>query len=209
MTGIRHHRECPGSRTGKRVDPRLALGCAASDPAPEPGSFGEPDTLDGWDGAQDWARAVLREVGLSTTRPRIMVLATLRGRARPLTAQDLHFELKTRLRRDRSAEMAPGLTTVYRVLAALGERGILHCFHRDGAGVTTYRLCAPVRHHHLMCRCCGLVAEQYPAPTQDLLDLIGPTGGFLVEDYRAELIGLCAACQPSSATSRGPACRSD
>jgi len=134
--------------------------CAASNPT------GVSDPLGGrslaeLNVARPWAEQVLREVGLPVTRPRLLVLIALRERERPMTAQDLHWELGTWLRRDR-ARAAPGMTTVYRVLAALAERGVLHCFHHGGA-VTAYRLCPPIRHHHLVCRCCGRVQEQPPA----------------------------------------------
>lgn len=161
------------------------------------------DALDDWQAARGWAEAVLREAGLSITRPRLLVLAALRGRQRPVTAQDLHRELGTRLHQrtthgQRGADGVglPGLTTIYRVLATLAERGILHCFHPGGGAVTAYRLCAPISHHHLVCRCCGRVEEQPPGPIGEWAAELATANGFAVEDYHAELIGLCAACRP-------------
>jgi Fe2+ or Zn2+ uptake regulation protein len=147
------------------------------------------------------------------------VLVALRGRHRPVTAQDLHRELDTRVRQhtthgqhathgQRGADgvRVPGLTTIYRVLAALAERGILHCFHPDGAAVTAYRLCAPVSHHHLVCRCCGRVDEQPPGPTREWAAHLATANGFTVEDYHAELVGLCAACRPDTAQPHPAGC---
>lgn len=166
---------------------------------------GEVDRLDRWPfddiTARAWAAQLLGEVGLGVTRPRVLVLAALRGRARPVTAQDLHWELGTHLRLGGSGGKVPGLTTVYRVLAMLTERDVLHCFHRDGGITTTYRLCEPARHDHLVCRCCGRVQEQPARPMDDWVAQSSAVDGFAVEDYHAELVGLCATCRPSSTRS--------
>lgn len=143
--------------------------------------------------AQPWAKATLREIGLQVTRPRQLVLAALRGRERPVTAQDLHRELAAWLHDSGASERAPGVTTMYRALAVLAEHGVLHCFPQ-GRGVTAYRLCPPFRHHHLVCRSCGRVQEQPSGPTPDWVEALD-TPGFAVEDYQAELVGLCAQCR--------------
>lgn len=167
---------------------------------------GEIDQLNQWPfddpAARAWAAQLLDEVGLGITRPRVLVLAALRGRARPVTAQDLHWELGTQLRLGGSGSKIPGLTTVYRVLAVLAERGVLHCFHRDGGTTTTYRLCRPARHHHLVCRCCGQVQEQPARAMDDWITRPAAPDGFAVEEYHAELVGLCATCRPRSTTTR-------
>lgn len=116
-------------------------------------------------------QSVLRQVGLPVSRQRRLVLDALRGRDRPVTAQDLHWELKLRSREWSAADSAPGLTTVYRILAVLAQRNVVHCFAGDGQ--TAYRLCAPDRHDHLVCQCCGRVQE-YPGGR------IAPAGGFMV-----------------------------
>lgn len=127
----------------------------------------------------------------------------MRGRQRPISAQDLHRELGTRPRQHApgahhgaDALRLPGLTTIYRVLTTLAERGILHCFHPAGGAVTAYRLCAPFSHHHLICRGCGRVEEQPPGPTREWAAQLATTNGLAVEDYHAELIGLCTASRP-------------
>jgi Fur family transcriptional regulator, ferric uptake regulator len=145
-------------------------------------------------GPDGWAAALLREVGLPVSRPRRLVLDALRGRERPVTAQDLHWELKLRSREPSAPQTAPGLSTIYRILAILADQNVVHCFHRDGQ--TAYRLCAPRRHDHLLCRCCGRVQE-YPADqTQQWVNRLVVEEGFAVEGYRIEVVGLCAACHP-------------
>jgi Fur family ferric uptake transcriptional regulator len=142
-----------------------------------------------------WAAELLGGVGLGATRSRVLVLSLLRDRARPVTAQELRWELTQRLRARGPGGKAPGLTTIYRVLGILAQRGLVHSFHRD-AVTTAYRLCDPTgRHIHLICRCCGRVQERPAGPVDEFF--ARPTTGekFVVENYQAELIGLCAACR--------------
>jgi Fe2+ or Zn2+ uptake regulation protein len=73
---------------------------------------------------------VLRDIGLPVSRLRRVVLDALRGRDRPVTTQDLHWELKQRSRARSAGRAAPGLSTVYPILAILADRNVVHCFHR-------------------------------------------------------------------------------
>jgi len=156
---------------------------------------GASPSVDG--GSDEWAEDLLRRAGLPVSRPRRLVLAALRGRDRPVTAQDLHGELKLDNHAALARRRAPGLTTVYRILAILADHKLVHCFARDGQ--TAYRLCAPYRHDHLVCRCCGRVQEHAGAPTPEWLTRLVTDHGFAADDYQTEVIGLCAACRPDPA----------
>jgi Fur family ferric uptake transcriptional regulator len=190
MTRAPQHSERHDGPTESRPD-------QGRDPAPD-AEWPANDPTD----AEQWALPLLRQVRLQVTRPRLLVLAALRGRERPVTAQDLHQELASRLRQSGTGRAVPGVTTVYRALTALADRGVLHCF-AQGRAVTAYRLCPPVRHLHLLCRSCGRVQEQPPVPAMERAAAQVTTSGFTVEDYRGELVGLCAWCQPDSARRPG------
>jgi Fur family transcriptional regulator, ferric uptake regulator len=156
---------------------------------------GAPPSVDG--GSDGWAEDLLRRAGLPVSRPRRLVLAALRGRDRPVTAQDLHWELKLGSRAASARRSAPGLSTVYRILAILADHQLVHCFARDGQ--TAYRLCAPHRHDHLLCRCCGRVQEHAGDPTPEWFTRLVTDQGFAADDYQTEVVGLCAACRPDPA----------
>ena len=144
-----------------------------------------------------WAEDVLRSSGLPVSRPRRLVPDALRGRDRPVTAQDLHWELKLDSRAASARRSAAGLSTVYRILVILADHNLVHCFHRDGQ--TAYRLCAPHRHDHLLCRCCGRVQEHAGDHTPEWVPRLVTEKGFAAHDYRIEVVGLCAACRPDPA----------
>jgi Fe2+ or Zn2+ uptake regulation protein len=124
-------------------------------------------------------------------------LAALRGRERPVTAQELHWELKLDHHTALPRHSAPGLSTVYRILAILADHELVHCFSRDGQ--TAYRLCAPDRHDHLVCRCCGRVQEHPGGQTPEWVTRLVTEQGFTADDYQTEVVGLCAACRPAPA----------
>jgi Fur family transcriptional regulator, ferric uptake regulator len=156
------------------------------------------------EGSRAWARTRLREIGLTPTRPRVLVLAALRehDRDRPVTARELHSDLHGDLadgRRNAERQTgAPGLTTVYRALASLCERGVLHSFH-PGGPETSYRLCGSAAGHgHLMCRCCGRVQEHPLGALPSALTEIAAQAAFALEGFDANLTGLCANCRPTT-----------
>ncbi|WP_352244301.1 Fur family transcriptional regulator [Microtetraspora sp. NBRC 13810] len=117
-------------------------------------------------------RTMLDGAGVRATRRRVLVLDVLAPHARPVTVGRLHAELRAR------GEQI-GLTTVYRAVSSLVDAGLVHVFGRTGEAA--YRLCDPARHHHLVCRVCGLVVERFG---EDDLD------GFLAE----EVYGVCPLC---------------
>lgn len=112
------------------------------------------------------------------------LLNGLSGRERPVTAQALYAEL-------RGGVNAMGLSTVYRLLHRLTERGLLHEFVHQGE--TGYRACEPNRHEHQVCEVCGRVQEVPASRLAPLLAALGD-GGFELTAFRLELMGTCGRC---------------
>lgn len=136
--------------------------------------------------AADRSEAALREAGLRATRQRLTVLAALRDRTDSVTAQQLHAEL-------RAAGEPVGLTTVYRTLTALSDAGFLDGFERDAE--QAYRLCGDAHHHHLVCEVCNAVEEITAEEVESWVDGVAHARGFAVTGHRADIFGICAACQ--------------
>ncbi|MGP4102639.1 Fur family transcriptional regulator [Nonomuraea sp. KM90] len=122
-----------------------------------------------------WGR-MLEEVGIRTTSQRLLVLDVLGRHRLPASAQEIHAELH-----EQGEQI--GLTTVYRTLTSLAAAGLVHTFTQMGE--VAYRLCGPAKHHHLICRSCGLVIERVE---EDVM------AGFRAE----EVYGTCAACASGS-----------
>ena len=134
-------------------------------------------------------RVYPRRVNSTTQQTRLVrnaraVLDVLRGRDRPLTAQELHTELRARGERT-------GLTTVYRYLHALAQIGQLHQFRADDH--TAYLACDPTPHDHLICRTCGRIQQRHLDELDAYLAQIEHTG-FHIAERRLELYGHCDRC---------------
>jgi Fur family zinc uptake transcriptional regulator len=120
------------------------------------------------------------------------VLAVLRRGRGPLSAYDVLGAL-----RDAHPRIAP--TTIYRALAALTERGLVHRLE----SLSAYVPCRCHSHGNAsilsICGDCGVVEENV-AP--DLLrELSGVAGrsGFAPTRHVIEIHGLCASCGPEGA----------
>lgn len=132
------------------------------------------------------AAALARMAGLRPTPQRVAIIDALEGKDRPVTAQDLHGEIRT--------AAGPGLATVYRTLRALAEVGLAESFP-VGEAEHAYKLCEPAHHHHLICDRCGHVVSIPSCEVQGWATDVGRRRGFTVTGHRADVYGLCRRCR--------------
>lgn len=103
------------------------------------------------------------------------------------SAQDLHAKL-------REAGEAVGLTTVYRHLQVLVDRGEVDALRLDD-GETLYRRCATAdHHHHLVCRRCGKTVEVLGPEIEAWTERVAVAEGFRNVSHTAEIYGTCESC---------------
>jgi len=124
--------------------------------------------------------------GLRPTRQRRAILQAVAAEDRPVSAQDLHAELR------RAGESA-GLATVYRTLQALADAGVLRTFSTP-SGEVAYKVCEPGHHHHLICTRCGRVEEIPSCEVEDWASAVARRRGFAVTSHQADIYGVCAPC---------------
>ena len=132
------------------------------------------------------AAALARMAGLRPTPQRVAVIEALEGKPRPVTAQDVHEEVR--------GTAGAGLATVYRTLRALADAGTAETFSAEG-GEVAYKLCEVVHHHHLICERCGDVASIPSCEVEDWASAVGRRRGVQVTDHRADVYGVCASCR--------------
>jgi Fur family transcriptional regulator, ferric uptake regulator len=111
------------------------------------------------------------------------------------TAQDIHAELRRRGHRI-------GLTTVYRHLNLLAERGSVDVL-RTPSGETIYRRCAvEAHHHHLICRFCGKTVEFEGPEVERRAEEVARAAGFHDVAHTVEIFGTCQDCAEIRRTAR-------
>ena len=122
------------------------------------------------------------------TKPREQITALLRAEPRFFSAGEIHRRLE-----DGASKVS--LSTVYRTLEHLLERGEIAA-RVDESGESTYTMCAPERHHHhAICRVCGRVEDVTCSTMDQLAESLRAVHGFELDDHKMEFIGRCRACR--------------
>lgn len=125
-----------------------------------------------------------------STRQKRAVWAALNSLEDFVSAQELH-----RLLTDRGEKVS--LATVYRVLQAHAEDGLLDVLRPDD-GEAIFRLCAAEEHHHhLVCRSCGLTVEFEAPHLESWAGELAVANGFTDARHTLEIFGLCQNCSTS------------
>ncbi|HWL64638.1 MAG TPA: transcriptional repressor [Actinomycetota bacterium] len=121
------------------------------------------------------------------TRQRAALAALMDDVDSFLSAQEVHALL-----RQRDAKV--GLTTVYRNLQAMADRGEVDMVRRAD-GEALYRKCATEEHHHhLVCRNCGFSVEVGSDELERWTKKAARRHGFSDISHDLEIFGLCEAC---------------
>jgi Fur family ferric uptake transcriptional regulator len=131
----------------------------------------------------------LRAVGLRVTAPRLAVLDVLERH--PHSTADF---VASRVR-----ETLGGVSTqtVYDVLRACSERGLLRRIEPAGSSVR-YENRTGDNHHHLVCRSCGAIADVDCAVGEAPCLQPNDKHGFVIDEAEVTYWGLCPACQARS-----------
>lgn len=126
-----------------------------------------------------------------STRQRAAIAAALEKADGFLSAQELHDAL-------RGLDTGVGLTTVYRNLQAMADRGEVDVIRRvDGDAL--YRRCdVQTHHHHLVCHNCGYSVELENEALEKWAKAAARRHGFSDVRHDLELFGLCEACSKSA-----------
>jgi Fur family transcriptional regulator, ferric uptake regulator len=91
-----------------------------------------------------------------------------------------------------------GLTTVYRNLQAMAERGEVDVVRRSD-GESVFRKCdTSQHHHHLVCRSCGYSVEIENDDLERWTQRAAKRHGFSEVSHDLELFGICEACSAHS-----------
>ncbi|ADP85082.1 Fur family transcriptional regulator [Pseudofrankia inefficax] len=133
-----------------------------------------------------------RGAATRSTRQGDAVSAALAATNAFTSAQELHARLR--------ADGQPvGLTTVYRHLQVLADRGEVDVLRLDD-GETVYRRCATdTHHHHLVCRICGHTVEVAGREIEHWTEQVAAAEGFTDVAHTVEIYGRCASCAAAGA----------
>lgn len=128
---------------------------------------------------------LLKNADLKSTKKRQLLLLLLHKQAHPMTAEELH---------EAAEPLLPmNLSTVYRTLNTLTEKGILlRSIRQDGKAY--YEFAMPNHSHRLVCKLCGKVIPIDTCPLRELEETLQKKTGFQITGHSLEFSGLCPEC---------------
>lgn len=121
-----------------------------------------------------------------STKHRIAIAEALTLSKDFVSAQDLHFKLK-------SAGQVVSLSTVYRALATMSELNEVDVILRED-GEALYRSCSQDHHHHIVCSSCGTANEITAELVEAWAHDIAAAFGFKNVSHTLEIMGTCSKC---------------
>ena len=125
------------------------------------------------------ATEILSGAGLKRTRQREAVLAALSCSDKPLTAEEIY---------EQSGNMA--LSTIYRTIEKLREKGIIISTTIPGSDGVFYELTGNEHRHYAICLSCRRMKYIDVCPLHETrLD------DFTVTSHKLELYGYCGECR--------------
>ena len=137
----------------------------------------------------------LHEQGFRSTGPRRAVLEAAQRHPGRFTAEEIFVELRP---------SGVGRATVFRTLDLLAEMGLLERIHSD-KHCSSYTVCGPEHHHHLVCVSCAEVVEITAGTAERAVRAIARESGYELESHLLEIRGVCRRCQAAGVSARSSA----
>lgn len=129
---------------------------------------------------------ILRKCGLKVTKGRVEVLKLLKKRDRPMTAEEVYSIIPR--------DICSSLSTVYRILNQLSEKGILTKSLKQN-GITYYEYSTDVDKHFIVCSNCGKIERVDYCPMDEAQKIIKDQTGYDINGHLVEFTGICPDCK--------------
>ena len=128
---------------------------------------------------------ILKSANLKTTKKRMIILSVLNNSPTPLTSEDILEQT--------SKEVNINLSTIYRALNALSEKGIL-LKQLSSDGKTYYQINNREHKHQLVCSLCNKVVLIDCCPLRKFENDLCEETGFTITSHNLEFTGICREC---------------
>lgn len=129
----------------------------------------------------------LTQAGLRNTRHRRMAYTVLQQSSQPLSTEAIFLALK-------GEDSTINLSTVYRLLEAFLEKGLVDKASTSEDGKALYEIASSVHRHHLHCLLCHRITVVEGCPLEAYEKQLEITTHFHVTGHKLELTGYCGDC---------------
>jgi Fur family transcriptional regulator, ferric uptake regulator len=131
-------------------------------------------------------RQALKDQGLRMTPQRQLILEVVASMRGHISVDEVYRQVSARY-------PDVNITTVYRTLEVLEDRGLVrHTHFHDGR--SQYERTDEPPHQHLVCRVCGRDQEMDLSVLEPLAEDLRQRYGFTADLSHTAIVGLCRAC---------------
>ncbi len=129
----------------------------------------------------------LSQYGYRLTPQRMMVFSAIESSDNHISAEEIYSQIIAKY-------PSVNISTVYRTLELLERLGLVT--ETDlGGGRVRYHPMAKGRHHHLVCRHCGVVIDLDESVFAGVKDVLYREYGFIADLKHLAILGSCANCR--------------
>jgi Fur family ferric uptake transcriptional regulator len=126
--------------------------------------------------------------GLKNTKHRTEILGILDRSDQPIPAEEVYLSLKER-------GITVNLSTVYRTLEMLADRGLATKVKVSGDNRALYELSRQAHRHYLVCLECKKITAVESCPLEDYEKKLARETDFLISGHRLDIYGYCPNCR--------------
>ncbi|RCX19431.1 Fur family ferric uptake transcriptional regulator [Anaerobacterium chartisolvens] len=131
---------------------------------------------------------VLRREGLRNTKHRNSILETIEGSGKPVTAEEIFLNLK-------SKNISINLSSVYRALDILVFKEVVVKSTIADSSSAFFEINKREHKHNLICSGCKKIFPVDGCPLEEYEKLLQDKTGFDVTGHRLEIYGYCHECK--------------
>jgi len=125
--------------------------------------------------------------GLKNTKNRQEILKVLMDSTQPLTADQIYFSLN-------QGGESMNLSTIYRTLATLSEKGILLKVVLADESKTLFEYNRQIHKHYLICQDCRTITPIEHCPIAEYEKKLSQEMNFHITGHKLGIYGYCQAC---------------
>ncbi len=130
----------------------------------------------------------LAQSGLKATKHRTEIMDVLEKSDKPLSADQVFFELKER-------EIRVNFSTVYRVLEALTDKNLVVKLNIPGEQRTLYVFKRIGDKHYLICLGCNKMLAISRCPLENYEESLAKETKFTILGHKLDIYGYCPECR--------------
>ncbi|WP_414150762.1 Fur family transcriptional regulator [Acetobacterium carbinolicum] len=136
-------------------------------------------------------REKLKNNGMKSTKHRVAILEILIKKDQPVSAENIFFDMQ-------KMDVSINLSTVYRNLEALAEKGLVTKLSLSGDNRSVFEYNKMVHRHYLICLGCKKILAIEHCPIKSYEHQIEDETDYEIVGHKLDLYGYCPKCKKNN-----------